>query len=276
MSKLSLQSKFRLNNEVEIPVLGLGVWQSPPGKGTRDAVRYALESGYRLLDTARIYGNEGDVGDAIRESGLPRDEVFVTTKLWNSDQGYSSAMKACEESLRRLNLTYLDLYLVHWPVEGLRKETWRAMTALVKQGKCRAVGVSNYTTRHLQELLESADLAPAVNQVEFHPFLYQKELLEFCRLKGVQLEAYSPLTRGERLNQAEVLALAARHGRNPAQVLIRWGLQHSLVLIPKSVKRERIVENSKVFDFALSPEEMRLLDSLNEDFRTCWDPSNVP
>jgi len=276
LSNLNLQSKLKLNSGVEIPVLGLGVWQSPPGKGTRDAVGYALESGYRLLDTARIYGNEGDVGDAIRESGLPRDKVFVTTKLWNSDQGYSSAMKACEESLRRLNLTYLDLYLVHWPVEGLRKETWRAMAALVKQGKCRAVGVSNYTIRHLQELLENADLVPAVNQVEFHPFLYQKELLEFCHLKGVQLEAYSPLTRGERLNQAEVVAVAARHGRSPAQVLIRWGLQHSLVLIPKSVKRERIVENSRVFDFDLSPEEMRSLDSLNEDFRTCWDPSNVP
>ncbi len=239
-------------------------------------MRFALESGYRLVDTARIYGNEADVGVAVRETGLPREEIFVTTKVWNSDQGYDPTIRACEESLRRLGLDYLDLYLVHWPVEGLRIETWKAMTALMKQGKCRAIGVSNYTIRHLQELLERADVVPAVNQVEFHPFLYQEKLLEFCRMNNIQLEAYSPLTRGERLNDPRVLALAAKHDRTPAQVLIRWGLQHSLVLIPKSAKKERIIENSRVFDFALSSEEMQLLDSLNEDFRTCWDPSTIP
>ncbi len=276
MFQFSLRSRIKLNNDVEIPILGLGVWQSPPGIGTRDAVKFALESGYRLIDTVRIYGNEGDVGATIRGSGLPRDEIFVTTKVWNSDQGYDSTVRACQESLRRMGLNYLDMFLVHWPVSGLRAETWRAMCLLLKQGKCRAIGVSNYTIHHIQELLELTDVVPAVNQVEFHPFLYQKELLEFCRESKIQLEAYSPLTRGERLDNPKITALAARHNRTPAQVLIRWGLQHSLVLIPKSVRKERILENGRVFDFALSSEEMKTLDSLNEDFRTCWDPSHIP
>ncbi len=257
-------------------MLGLGMWQSPAGKETRDSVKFALELGYRLIDTARIYGNEEDVGAAVRESGLPRDEIFVITKVWNSDQGYESTIRAYQESLRRMGLNYLDLYLVHWPVQGLRWETWRAMGGLLNQGKCRAVGVSNYTIRHLQELLGRTDVIPAVNQVEYHPFLYQEKLLEYCRKNRVQVEAYSPLTRGERLDHPQVMALAARHNRTPAQILIRWGLQHSLVLIPKSVKRERILENSKVFDFAMSLDEMKTLDSLNEDFRTCWDPSSIP
>ncbi len=268
-------STAKLNNDVEIPRLGLGVYQSPPGKTTHDAVRYALECGYRLVDTARVYGNEGDVGMAVRESGLARDQVFVTTKLWNSDHGYDPTIRACEESLRRLGLSYLDLYLIHWPVPGARKETWKAMAKLMKDGKCRAIGVSNYTTRHLEELLNNSDVVPAVNQVEFHPFLYQRELLEYCQRHEIQLEAYSPLTRGERLNHPTVLDVAKRHGRTPAQVLIRWSLQHSVVAIPKSVRKERILENSRVFDFILTPDDMKLLDSLNEEFRTCWDPTDL-
>src|SRR3990170_849993 len=215
-------STVKLNNGVEIPRLGLGVYQSPPGKTTRDAVRYALECGYRLVDTARIYGNEGDVGMGVRESRLSRDQVFVTTKLWNSDHGYDSTIRACEESLRRLGLKYLDLYLVHWPVSGVRNESWRAMEKMVRDGKCRAIGVSNYTIHHLNDLLASSNTVPAVNQVEFHPFLYQQKLFEYCRGHGIQLEAYSPLTRGERLNHPKVVEIAKKHLRTPAQILIRW------------------------------------------------------
>ncbi len=274
--QLNLDSKAKLNNSVEMPVLGLGVYQSPPGKTTQNAVEYALDCGYRHIDTARIYGNERDVGDGLRESGVAREKVFVTTKLWNGDHGYDSTIRACEASLERLGLRYLDLYLVHWPVEKLRGESWKAMATLLKQGKCRAIGVSNYTTRHLRELLEASDTVPAVNQVEFHPFLYQTELLEFCQSHGIQLEAYSPLTRGERLNHPKILSIAANHRKTPAQVLIRWGLQHGLVVIPKSVRKERIVENSQVFEFTLAREEMDALDALNENFRTCWDPTESP
>ncbi len=275
MTQLELASRTKLNNGIEIPILGLGVYQSPPGKVSRDGVKYALEFGYRLVDTARIYGNEQDVGQAIHESGIRRDEVFVTTKLWNGDHGYDSTLRAFEESLRRLGLKYVDLYLVHWP-ETLRQESWGAMIRLLKEGKCRAIGVSNYTIKHLEELLAGSDVVPAVNQVEFHPFLYQKKLLDYCQLHGIQLEAYSPLTRGQRLDDPKIVGLAKKHGRTPAQVLIRWALQHSLVAIPKSVRKERILENSGVFDFALSPDEMSSLDSLNEDFRTCWDPTDQP
>lgn len=276
MAQLSSATTVKLNNGVDIPLLGLGVYQSPPGNTTQDAVRHALECGYRLIDTARVYGNEKDVGLAIRESGLPREEVFVTTKLWNSDHGYDSTIRACEESLRRLGLKYLDLYLIHWPVSSFRNESWRAMERLLRDGKCRAIGVSNYTINHLNELLASSDTVPAVNQVEFHPFLYQQKLLEYCRGHGIQLEAYSPMTRGERLGDPKVVEIAKRNMRTPAQTLIRWCLQHSVVAIPKSVRKERILENRKALDFTLSSSEMKVLDSLNEDFRTCWDPSNLP
>ncbi len=275
MMSVDKASSVKLNNGTEIPRLGLGVYQSPPGKITSDAVKYAFEHGYRLVDTARIYGNEQDVGLAIRESGVRREDIFVTTKLWNSDHGYDSTLRAFEESLRRLGLKYVDLYLIHWP-ETLRGESWRAMIRLLKDGKCRAIGVSNYTIKHLEELLASSDVVPAVNQVEFHPFLYQRELLDYCQRHGIQLEAYSPLTRGQRLDDPTIVDLAKKHGRTPAQDLIRWALQHSLVAIPKSVRKERIFENRRVFDFALSPDDMSALDSLNEDFRTCWDPTDQP
>ncbi len=274
--QLSIQSKAKLNNGVEIPFLGLGVYQSPAGEATRNAVKWALEYGYRHVDTARIYGNEKDVGLGLRESGVPREEVFITTKLWNSDHGYEPALLACQESLSRLGLSYVDLYLIHWPEPRTRGETWKAMVKLHNDGKCRAIGVSNYTIRHLKELLGGSDVVPAVNQVEFHPFLFQKGLLDFCRASKIQLEAYSPLTRAERLNHTKVLAIAAGHKRSPAQVLIRWSLQHGLVAIPKSIRRERILENSRVFDFSLTGEEMETLNSLNEGYRTSWDPTNMP
>ncbi len=273
---LSLQSKVKLNNGVEMPVQGLGIYQSPPGRTTQNAVRYAIKMGYRLIDTARIYGNEADVGEAVRTSGIPREEVFVTTKLWNSDQGYESTIRACEASIRRLGLGHLDLYLIHFPVPEARNDSWRAMVRLLRDGKCRAVGVSNFTIPHLRELLKNSEVEPAVNQVEFHPFLYQKELLDYCLGNGIQGEAYSPLARAERLKHPKMVAVAAKYSKTPAQVMIRWSLQHGLVVIPKSVREERIMENSQVFDFNLSEEDMGILDSLNENLRTNWDPTGVP
>jgi methylglyoxal/glyoxal reductase len=270
-----VEAVAELNNGVKIPRLGLGVYQSPPGQLTRKAVEYALKVGYRHIDTARIYGNESDVGAAIRESGISREDVFVTTKLWNGDQGYETALKACNESLKRLGLRYLDLYLIHWPVQDSRAQSWKALVELLKDGKCRSIGVSNYTIRHLTELLESSSIVPAVNQVEFSPFLYQKQLLDYCAKQKIQLEAYSPLTQGEKLNHPVVQRIAGKHSKTSAQVLIRWGIQHNLVTIPKSIREERIKENSEVFDFNLTPDDMKALDSLNENFRNSWDPTNI-
>src|SRR3989441_7993830 len=190
----------KLNNGVMIPRLGLGVYQPPPGQVTQRAVESGLKIGYRHIDTARIYGNESDVGAALRKSGIKREDVFITTKLWNSDHGYETAIKACDDSLKRLGLKYLDLYLIHWPVPEIRNESWRALTQLLRDGKCRSIGVSNYTIQHLTELFDKSEIGPMVNQVEFSPFLYQKQLLDYCEKNKIQLEAYSPLTQGEKLN----------------------------------------------------------------------------
>lgn len=276
MANLNIESTVKLNNNVRIPILGLGVYQTPPGKVTQNAVRVALSAGYRHVDTARIYGNESDVGEAVRRSSIPRDQLFVTTKLWNGDQGYDSTLRACEASLKRLGFGYVDLYLIHFPVPEARKESWRAMKTLLEKGKCRAIGVSNFTIAHLEDLLEERDLVPAVNQVEFHPFLYQKELLEYCQRKGIQVEAYSPLARGERMKHPRITVLATKYSKTPAQIMIRWGMQHSLVVIPKSTREDRIRENSQVFDFEISAADMRSLDSLNENLRLNWDPTSVP
>jgi len=276
MANLNIESTVKLNNNVRIPVLGLGVYQTPPGRVTQNAVKFALSIGYRHVDTARIYGNEADVGEAVRKSGVPREQLFVTTKLWNGDQGYDSTLRACEASLKRLGFDYLDLYLIHFPVPETRKESWKAMETLLQKGKCRAIGVSNFTIPHLEDLLETHEVIPAVNQVEFHPFLYQKELLEYCQRKGIQVEAYSPLARGERFKHPRITALATKYSKTPAQLMLRWGLQHGLVVIPKSTGEERIRENSQVFDFEISSEDMKSLDSLNEDLRLNWDPTSVP
>ena len=272
----TIEPVAKLNNAVMIPCLGLGVYQSPPGQTTQRAVEYALKIGYRHIDTARIYNNESDVGTALRKSGIKREEVFITTKLWNSDHGYDKALRACDESLRRLGLKYLDLYLIHWPVPEIRNESWQALTQLLRDGKCRSIGVSNYTIQHLTELFDKSEIAPMVNQVEFSPFLYQKQLLDYCEKNKIQVEAYSPLTQGEKLNHQKIQQIAKRHDKTPAQVLIRWSLQHNLVTIPKSVREERIKENSQVFDYNLTNDDMRILDSLNENFRNSWDPTNAP
>jgi len=259
-----------------MPVLGLGVYQIPSGRATEEAVKSALKVGYRHIDTASLYGNEESVGRAVRNSGVPRESVFVTTKLWNSDHGYEAAIRACESSLRRLGLGYIDLYLIHWPVPERRSESWRALTELQRRGLCRAIGVSNYTVRHLEELLDGSDVAPDVNQVEFNPFLYQKELLRFCDGHDIQLEAYSPLTRGYRFRHPTVVEVARHYSKSPAQVMIRWSLQHGLVVIPKSSRPERILENSEVFDFEINSDDMVKLDSLGESLRTDWDPTDEP
>ena len=270
-----LTRSVALNNGVMMPVLGLGVFQSTPGRETREAVAAALQLGYRHVDTARVYGNERDVAAGIAQSGVARREVFVTTKLWNADQGYDVALRAFDASEERLGGPP-DLYLVHFPVERVRKDSWRALTRLLEEKRVRAIGVSNYTMRHLEELLGESPVVPAVNQVEFHPFLFQRELLAFCRAKGIQLEAYAPLVKGQRMDHPALRRIAAAHGKTPAQVLVRWCIEHEVVVIPKSVRRARIEENAQVFDFALAPEEVAELDALDEGYRTSWDPTHVP
>jgi diketogulonate reductase-like aldo/keto reductase len=258
-----------------MPRLGLGVWQSGPGSGTRDAVAAALEAGVRLIDTAAAYGNEREVGEAVRASGLPRSDVFVTTKLWNEDQGYEPALRAFSRSRDALDLGVVDLYLLHWPVPGKRLDSWRALERLLAEGGCRAIGVSNFTERHLRELFAASGTRPAVNQVELHPFLPQRRLRAFCREHGIVVEAYSPLARAERLDDRRVRRIAERHGRSPAQVLVRWGLQQDVVVIPKSARRRRIAENADVFDFELDEADLAELAQLEDGFRTCWDPSRI-
>ena len=233
----------------------------------------AFELGYRHFDTAKAYGNELDVGAVIRESELPREEVFVTTKLWNTDHGYNAALTAIDGSLRRLGLSYVDLYLVHWPVSGRRSETWRAMEDIYRAGKARAIGVSNYTERHLTELLATADVVPAVNQIEFTPYLYQRGLQRFCESRGILIEAWSPLTRGEKLDDPRLGTIAARYGKTPAQLLLRWGLQHNVIEIPKALTPAHLAENAAIFDFSISRVDMAALDALDEGLRTGgWDP----
>ncbi len=276
--ELRIDSTVKLNNGVDMPRLGLGVFQIPQGPEAADAVRWALEAGYRHVDTAKIYGNEESVGQALKASGIARDQVFVTTKLWNSDQGYQSALDACDRSLERLGLDFVDLYLIHWPVQGLRLDSWRAMEKLLEQGKCRAIGVSNYMTHHLLELQERSMVVPAVNQIELNPFNYRSRLdtVRLCRERGIQVEAYSPLTRRRRLEDTRLSEIARGHGKSEAQVLIRWALQRDLVVIPKSSHRDRINENAAVFDFELTAEEMETLDGLDEDLTLGWDPRDTP
>ena len=273
---LTITSTAALRGGVQIPLLGLGVYQSRPGEETRRAVEAALVVGYRHVDTARAYGNERDVAEGIAASGVPRDEVFVTTKLWNSDQGYDETLRACDASLARLGAGRVDLYLIHWPVQGLRNDTWRAMERLKRDGKARAIGVSNYTVRHLEELLARANEPPSVNQVELHPFLQQRELVEFCRKSGIVVEAYAPLVKAQRMDHPVLRRLARKHQATPAQVLVRWALQLGYVVLPKSVQPERIRENADVYRFELDGEDLAAMKPLDEGYRTSWDPTDAP
>ncbi|MGD0677331.1 MAG: aldo/keto reductase [Polyangiaceae bacterium] len=264
---------IELRTGARIPQVGLGVWQTPRGRATQSAVASALRVGYRHIDTAKIYGNEEDVGIAIVRSGIARDQLFVTTKLWNSDQGYDSALRAFDASLERLGLDYVDLYLIHWPVAGKRLESWRALEKIYETKRASAIGVSNYLRPHLEELLGSARVPPAVNQIELSPFLQRRDAVALCRKNSVLVEAYSPLTHGRRLENPVVLDVARRVERSPAQVLLRWGIQKELVVLPKSSRADRIVENASLFDFALDAHSMAALDALEEGLVTGWDPA---
>ncbi len=274
----NLQATATLHNGVEMPWFGLGVFKVEEGPELVNAVKAAIKQGYRSIDTAAIYGNEEGVGQGIREglkeAGITREEIFVTSKVWNADLGYESTIAAYEKSLSKLGLEYLDLYLIHWPVEGKYKEAWRALEALYKEGKVKAIGVSNFQIHHLEDVIKDADVKPMVNQVECHPRLTQKELQAFCKEQGIQLEAWSPLMQGELLDNEVLQAIAAKHGKSVAQVILRWDLQNEIVTIPKSTKEHRIVENSSVFDFQLTDEEMIKIDGLNQNHRVGPDPDN--
>jgi diketogulonate reductase-like aldo/keto reductase len=295
---LTIETKLALNYGHLIPQLGLGVWQTRAGATCETAVLAALEAGYRHIDTAAMYDNEESVGAAIRTSGIPRENIFVTTKLWNSDHG--NPARALDTSLRKLKLDYVDLYLIHYPVRE-RRQSWHALEALRAKDKARSIGVSNFTIRHLTELLAETKTVPAVNQVELHPYLYQRDLIDFCVAKGIVIEAYSPLTKGAKLNDPKLIAVAKKYSttgpkpaasrsrlplvdrlsrrsenKSAAQILIRWALQHGLAVIPKSANRSRIFENADVFDFEINAEDMQLLNRFNENLRTCWDPTNAP
>jgi diketogulonate reductase-like aldo/keto reductase len=265
---------IRLTTGAELPQVGLGVWQASP-EDCRRAVAAALRLGYRHIDTARIYGNEADVGAAIRDSGIPRDQIFVTTKLWNDDQGYDSALRAFDASAKRLGLDYIDLYLIHWPLPGRRLDSWRALEKLHDDKRARAIGVSNFLVPHLEELFAKAKHTPHVNQIELSPFLQRRDTVELCRRHDIVLEAYSPLTRGKRLGHPEIKAIAGELGRSPAQVLLRWGIQRGFVILPKSVREERIRENAALWDFVLDVRQLARLDALEENLATGWDPATV-
>jgi len=265
---LSFNSSIPLNNGVTMPIIGLGTFKSGRGKETQDAVRWALEAGYRQIDTAAIYGNEADVGAGIRQSCVPREEIFITTKVWNGDQGYDSTLRAYDESLEKLGVETVDLYLIHWPIRGTRSDTWRAFVKLYEEKRVRAIGVSNYTIRHLEEVMSETPVVPAVNQFEVHVFFQRQELVDFCQGKGIAVTSYSPLTRGRKLDDPGLVAIAEKYAKTPAQLMIRWTLQKGMIVIPKSVRKERIIENADVFDFEISATDMAALAGMDEDFQT--------
>lgn len=273
---MNTPQSVKLSNGVFLPRVGLGMYQTASGESTIEAVQAALSCGYRHIDTAAIYGNEADVGEGIRQSGLPRSDVFVTTKVWNKDQGYELTLEAFETSRRRMGLEQIDLYLVHWPVAGKRLDTWKALETLLADGKVRSIGVSNFLPHHLDELAASAKVLPMVDQIEATPFLQQRDTRDWCARHGVVVEAYSPLTRARKLDHPVVVDVARAHGCTAAQVLIAWGLQHGLVSLPKSTRTDRIRSNLEALNLALSSEAMSRLDALEEGLVTGWDPRTQP
>ncbi|MFD1776270.1 aldo/keto reductase [Paenibacillus rhizophilus] len=274
----NLHDTTTLHNGISMPWFGLGVFKVEEGPELENAVKTAIKHGYRSIDTAAIYGNEEGVGRGIRQglevAGIGREELFVTSKVWNADLGYESTLAAYETSLKKLDLDYLDLYLIHWPVEGKFKEAWRALEAIYKQGRVKAIGVSNFQIHHLEELMRDAEIKPMVNQVEYHPRLTQKELQEYCSVQGIQFEAWSPLMQGQLLDNPVIKEIADKYNKSVAQVILRWDLQNGVVTIPKSTKENRIVENASVFDFELTKEDMEQIDNLNQNHRVGPDPDN--
>lgn len=264
----------KLNNGLAMPWLGFGVFLMEIGGETELAVKTALEAGYRSIDTAAIYENEASVGKAIQESGIPREELFITTKLWNADQGYDTVLKAFDESMNKLQLESLDLYLIHWPVVGRYVESWKALEKLYQDGRVRAVGISNFQIHHIEDILAKCKVKPMLNQVELHPRLRQADLHQFCVQNQIQLQAWAPLMQGKALDIPEIVGIAEKYGKSPAQILIRWDLQNEVITIPKSITPNRIIENSQVFDFQISEEDMVSIDRLNQDKRVGPDPNN--
>jgi diketogulonate reductase-like aldo/keto reductase len=273
MMTKALTESTVLSNGVKMPWLGLGVFKVTEEGLAEKTVKAAIDAGYRHIDTAAAYGNEEGVGAGIKNSGVPRDELFITTKVWNADQGYETSLAAFEKSLSKLDMDYVDLLLIHWPVKGKYKETWRALESIYKSGKARAVGVSNFQIHHLQDLAEGSELVPMVNQVEYHPLLSQVELLAYCRANGIQVTAWSPLMQGH-LDIPLLAEIGNKYGKTPAQVVLRWDLQNGVITIPKSVTPSRIAENADIFDFELSREDMEKLSSLNQNRRFGSDPDN--
>ncbi len=274
MSIQSISDKTTLNNGVQMPWLGLGVFESREGGEIENAIHTAFEQGYRSIDTASFYYNERGVGKAIQESNVPRKEIFVTTKIWNDDVRAGRTKQAFEISLEKLGLDYIDLYLIHWPVGGHFVQAWKDLEEIYQSGLVKAIGVSNFMVHHLQELMDSSEIIPTVNQVEFHPRLVQPKLRQFCKENKIQFEAWSPLMRGEIFSIPQINDLAKKYNKTEAQIVLRWDLQHEVVTIPKSAKPERIIANAQIFDFELKPEEMDLLDGLDNATRTGPDPNN--
>ena len=274
----NLQDTTTLHNGVKMPWFGIGVFKVEEGPDLVNSVKAAIKNGYRSVDTAAIYGNEEGVGQGIREgiqlAGISREALFVTSKVWNADLGYEATIAAYETSLKKLGLDYLDLYLIHWPVEGKYKDAWRALETLYKEGRVKAIGVSNFQIHHLENLMKDAEIKPMVNQVEYHPRLTQKELQAFCQEQGIQLEAWSPLMQGQLLDNQVLQEIADKYNKSVAQVILRWDLQNGVVTIPKSIKEHRIIENSTVFDFELTKEDIERIDGLNQNHRVGPDPDN--
>lgn len=276
--KNSLNDRLKLNNGTMMPLFGLGVFKCSEEEAT-SSVKWALEAGYRCIDTASQYKNEQGVGKGIRQSGVPREEIFITTKLWNADQwsidgGETPVIEAFEESLKNLGTEYIDLYLIHWPCPANERYvgTWKVLEKLYKDGRIHAIGISNFNRAHIENLLYKCEVVPAVNQIEYHPYLVQTELLEYCRSVGIQVESWSPIARGLALEDPNLLAIAKKYGKNVVQLVLRWQLQRGIVVIPKSVNRERIIMNSQIFDFEISEKDMLAIESLNQNKRIGPDP----
>ncbi|WP_128895542.1 aldo/keto reductase [Longirhabdus pacifica] len=270
----SLADCVTLNNGVQMPWFGLGVFKTKDGHQVIQAVKEAIQVGYRSIDTAAIYQNEQGVGVAVQESEVKREELFITTKVWNSNQGYEETLKAFEESRKKLQLEWIDLYLVHWPVKEKYKETWKALVKLYEEGYVKAIGVSNFQTHHLDDVIQDTGVVPSVNQVEYHPQLQQVELKKYCEKHHIQMEAWSPLMQGKLLDHPTLQKIASKHHKTTAQVILRWDIQQGVITIPKSVKFERIRDNANIFDFSLDEEDVKQIESMNIDKRNGPDPDH--
>lgn len=271
----TLEEKIKLSNGTQIPGFGLGVFKVPDNE-TKDSVKEAIINGYRLIDTAQIYGNEKGTGQGIREgltaAGIKREDLFITSKVWNNHLSYEETIAAYDDSLSRMGLEYLDLYLIHWPGNDAFKASWKALEYLYKNGKIKAIGVSNFRQHHLEKLLSFAEIMPVLNQIELHPKLTQKELREFCMKHQIAVQAWSPLMQGQILTNPLIESIANKYGRTTAQIVLRWGIQQDILLVSKSTKPERIISNAQLFDFQLSDEDMVKISSLNENLRVGPDP----